>query len=125
MTGLQRAFGVKGLVAAINFTHVYRSCRFPARNGTTRGGSGVAKIQLGKRNVSLPENRLLRIAIGGTLVVGGLFGFLPILGFWMLPLGFLVLATDIPAVRRMNRRTSVAVKRWWTGARRGPKSQAP
>ncbi len=84
----------------------------------------MAKIRLGKRTVNLPDNRLHRLSIGGLLVVGGLLGFLPILGFWMLPLGFIVLATDIPAVRRMNRRFSVAVKRWWTGTKRGAKSQS-
>jgi hypothetical protein len=84
----------------------------------------VPKVRLGNRRVALPENRILRLAIGGLLIVGGLFGFLPVLGFWMLPLGFIVLATDLPAVRRINRRVSVAVKRWWTGAKRGAKSQS-
>jgi len=84
----------------------------------------LSKIRLGNRTIALPQNQILRLAIGGLLVVGGLFGFLPVLGFWMLPLGFLVLATDIPAVRRINRRVSVAVKRWWTGAKRGARSQS-
>ena len=83
----------------------------------------MSKVKLGNRTVTLPQNRILRMSIGGLLIVGGLFGFLPILGFWMLPLGFIVLSTDIPAVRRMNRRVSVAVKRWWTGTKRGPKSE--
>ena len=77
----------------------------------------VPKIRLAKRTIHLPENRAVRLGLGGALVVGGLFGFLPILGFWMIPLGFLVLAQDIPAVRRFNRRVSVKAKRWWTGAK--------
>jgi hypothetical protein len=36
-------------------------------------------------------------------------GFLPILGFWMLPLGFLVLSHDLPFARRLRRRLAV----WW------------
>jgi hypothetical protein len=66
----------------------------------------------------------LRIGTGVALLVGGTLGFLPILGFWMVPLGFLVLATDIPAVRRINRRVGVGVKRWWTGTKRRPRSQS-
>ena len=33
-------------------------------------------------------------------MLGGLLGFLPVLGFWMLPLGVILLAEDIPVVRR-------------------------
>ena len=77
----------------------------------------MPKIRLAKRTIHLPENRALRLGLGGALVVGGMFGFLPILGFWMIPLGAVVLAQDIPAVRRVNRRVSVKAKRWWTGAK--------
>ena len=55
------------------------------------------------------------------LILGGLVGFLPILGFWMVPLGLMVLAADFPAVRRFNRRVSTAVLRWWRG--RKPKTR--
>lgn len=33
-------------------------------------------------------------------MVGGVFGFLPILGFWMLPLGMALIALDLPPTRR-------------------------
>jgi hypothetical protein len=54
----------------------------------------------------------LRITIGGLLILGGLFSFLPILGLWMLPVGLLVLSQDIPAVRRWRRRAEVRWARW-------------
>jgi hypothetical protein len=38
------------------------------------------------------------------LIGGGVLGFLPILGFWMIPLGLLVLSFDLPQVRRWRRR---------------------
>jgi hypothetical protein len=41
------------------------------------------------------------------LVILGLFGFLPILGFWMIPLGLIVLSYDFASVRRARRRTAV------------------
>ena len=75
----------------------------------------MAKIKFGSKTYDLPGSRISRIALGVLLVFLGLLGFLPILGFWMVPLGLLILSADIPAVRRMNRRVSVAVTRWWTG----------
>jgi hypothetical protein len=85
----------------------------------------MPKIRLGKRAVNLPENRALRIVVGVLLVIGGMLGFLPILGFWMIPLGFIVLAQDIPAVRRFNRRLGVRAKRWWTGTKRKARATVP
>jgi hypothetical protein len=41
-----------------------------------------------------------RWVIGILLMVGGVLGFLPILGFWMVPLGLLVLAPDFKWARR-------------------------
>jgi hypothetical protein len=42
----------------------------------------------------------LRSLLGAVLMVGGVFGFLPILGFWMIPLGAALIALDIPPLRR-------------------------
>ena len=42
----------------------------------------------------------MRWVIGIGLMVGGVLGFLPILGFWMIPLGLLVLAPDFRWARR-------------------------
>ncbi len=81
----------------------------------------MARIKIGNYSLNLPQNRWARIGIGSSLVFLGLLGFLPVLGFWMVPAGFLVLATDIPAVRRFNRRTIVAVKGWWIGRKRRPR----
>ena len=35
------------------------------------------------------------------LIIGGMFGFLPILGFWMIPVGLLLIALDIPVFHRL------------------------
>ena len=43
--------------------------------------------------------RGIRSVLGIVLIVGGVFGFLPILGFWMLPLGAALIALDIPPLR--------------------------
>ena len=51
------------------------------------------------RWVRKPSSRLVRIPIAFLLIFGGIFSFLPILGVWMLPLGFLILALDIPPLQ--------------------------
>ena len=46
-----------------------------------------------------PRGRRTRIPAASLLMAGGVLGFLPILGFWMLPLGILLLALDVPFLR--------------------------
>ncbi len=76
----------------------------------------MAKVRFGKHSINLPQRRWVRLTLGVALVLaGGLGGWLPILGFWMVPLGLLVLSTDIPAVRRWNRRMTVKALGWWRG----------
>lgn len=76
-------------------------------------------INLFGREIAMPRARWLRILIGVLLIVGGLLGFLPILGFWMLPLGIFVLSYEFAWVRRHRRRSAV----WW-GRRRQRRRQA-
>ena len=79
----------------------------------------VPKVRLGRFSVELPRNRIVRISLGvGLVVIGALFGWLPVLGYWMVPLGLLVLAADSPMIRRWNRRVGVAVVGWWRGRKR-------
>jgi hypothetical protein len=71
---------------------------------------------------ALRERRywFVRIPVGALLVLGGLAGFLPVLGLWMLPLGLLLLAVDIPGLRGcvstgiivFRRRLDVWGRRW-------------
>ncbi|MGV8841328.1 MAG: hypothetical protein ACWA6X_13630 [Bauldia sp.] len=73
----------------------------------------MASIRFGSKTINLPGSKPLRIALGVLFVLFGFVGFLPILGFWMVPVGLLILSADIPAVRRFNRRMTVKVTRWW------------
>jgi hypothetical protein len=82
----------------------------------------VPKVRIGRFSIELPRNRIIRISLGIALVVfGGVFGFLPILGYWMVPLGLLVLASDSAVIRRWNRKTLVAVVSWWKGRKARPR----
>lgn len=46
-----------------------------------------------------PETGLVRVPLGIVLILFGVVGFLPIVGFWMVPLGLLLLAIDIAFMR--------------------------
>jgi hypothetical protein len=57
---------------------------------------------------------LVRLPLSLILILGGLFSFLPFLGVWMLPLGLMLLALDIPALRGPVSALVIRARRWWT-----------
>lgn len=64
---------------------------------------------------------LFRVPLGILLVLGGLFAVLPFLGLWMIPMGLLLLAIDLPFLRphvnaaiiRGRRKIDLLRRRWW------------
>jgi len=68
----------------------------------TRQLAASAYVLFRKGRRYLPP--VLRGVLGLILIFLGLLGFLPILGFWMIPLGLALLATDIPPLGRWLRR---------------------
>jgi hypothetical protein len=74
------------------------------------------------RFLRLPSGRWLRIPAGLLLICGGFLSFLPILGIWMLPLGFLLLAEDLPMLRSWRSRILDWIERRhpeWLGSGKG------
>jgi hypothetical protein len=72
-----------------------------------------------------PWAMLIRIPLGILLCLGGIASFLPILGIWMLPLGLLLLAIDLPFLQRpMNGIILRGERQWdlWRRSRRDRKS---
>ena len=68
-----------------------------------------------------PKMIWVRLPIGIALICGGLVGFLPVLGFWMVPLGLILLAQDFPPVERGLYRLinwTAAKRPHWFGERR-------
>ena len=64
-----------------------------------------------KRNIALSSLKALtwakekvpyglRTLLGILLMIGGVLGFLPILGFWMFPLGMAFIALDLPFTQK-------------------------
>lgn len=61
--------------------------------------------------------RIVRLPIAGLLVLGGAMSFLPVLGIWMLPLGLMLLALDIPWLGPRVSAAAILIRRrvsvWW------------
>ena len=51
-----------------------------------------------------PTSRWIRIPAGVALIGGGVLSFLPVLGVWMLPLGLVLLAEDVPVLKSSRSR---------------------
>jgi len=60
-----------------------------------------------------PSSRLVRIPLAILLIAGGIFSFLPVLGLWMLPLGLLLVAQDVPMLQKPTARMLGWVERKW------------
>lgn len=58
------------------------------------------RLASGLRWLRHPSSRWARLPAGLALIFGGVFSFLPILGLWMLPLGLMLMAADVPVLRR-------------------------
>lgn len=76
------------------------------------------KVRFWRWEMPVPANPLVRRSLGFALVFMGLFGMLPILGFWMIPLGLLVLAVDYPPLERRVRRFEAWTRRKFGRGRR-------
>ena len=60
-----------------------------------------------------PNSRWFRLPLGIFLILAGIVGFLPVLGFWMIPLGFIVIAKDLPPLQpALVRVLDWAERRW-------------
>jgi hypothetical protein len=65
------------------------------------------------RNLRHPQARWIRIPVGILLMLGGIFAILPFLGVWMLPLGLLLIAYDIPFLQKPVGRVMLwAIRKW-------------
>src|SRR4029450_11719033 len=60
-----------------------------------------------------PSSRWVRLPIAILLIVAGVFSFLPVLGLWMLPLGLMLLAADVPFLKRPMGLALVWLERQW------------
>jgi hypothetical protein len=77
------------------------------------------------RKLRHPDARWVRIPIGLLCIVAGFLWFLPVLGLWLLPLGLLLLAYDVPFLRKpVGYFTIWSTEKWvafrqWLARKRG------
>ena len=83
----------------------------------------MAKIRFKGKVYQIPGSRKSRIFFGWLLIILGIFGFLPIIGFWMIPLGLLVLSVDNKRIRMQRRRFVLWWGRWRLIARSGENAE--
>src|SRR5262245_25851111 len=60
-----------------------------------------------------PASRRVRIPLGVLFIAGGVLWFLPLVGLEMIPLGLLIIAQDVPFLRKpVGRGVSWLVRQW-------------
>jgi hypothetical protein len=64
-----------------------------------------------------PSRRWVRIPAAAALIAGGVLWFLPLVGFWMLPLGLILLAEEIPSLKRPLARAGLWLEARWNRIR--------
>ena len=65
----------------------------------------------------------VRVPLGITLLIGGMLFFLPFFGLWMIPLGLMVLAIDLPLLRPAVSAGIIRLRRRWSLWRRDRKAR--
>ena len=63
--------------------------------------------------VRKPSSVYVRIPLALLLVIGGFLSFLPVLGLWMLPLGLLLFAQDVPFLQEPLAKMLGWIERKW------------
>lgn len=76
------------------------------------------RVQTAARWLRRPSSRWVRVPAGVLLLIGGVIGMLPLFGFWMLPLGLMLLTEDVRLLRRARNRIIERIARrhpdWFT-----------
>ena len=65
-----------------------------------------------------PKSRKVRIPLGILFIVASFFWFLPVLGLEFLPIGLLLIAQDVPFLRRPVARMMLWLEERWRALRR-------
>jgi hypothetical protein len=83
-------------------------------------GEAPGRLRRAIRWMRRPEARWLRLPIGILFILGSFLWFLPVLGLWFLPVGLLLIAQDVPFLRRPVGKMGlylhdrwVALREWW------------
>jgi hypothetical protein len=64
-----------------------------------------------------PESRWKRLAFGMLFILGSFFWFLPVIGIEWLPIGLMLIAQDVPILRRPAARLMLWLEHRWMALR--------
>jgi hypothetical protein len=88
-----------------------------------------SRMQAITRWLRKPASRWARLPAGILLIIGGCLAILPVFGLWMFPLGLMLLADDIPPLRRSRDRALDWLERrrphWFAAAGRVAGTETP
>jgi hypothetical protein len=70
-----------------------------------------------------PSSMWVRIPLALLLILGGIFSILPVLGLWMLPVGLLLFAQDVPWLQPPLARMLGWIERKWIERQRAKGTQ--
>ena len=70
-----------------------------------------------------PSSKWVRIPLAIFLILGGIFSILPVLGLWMLPVGLLLFAQDVPWLQPPLARMLGWIERKWIERQRAKSTQ--
>ena len=65
-----------------------------------------------------PKSRWVRLTLGVLLIVASFFWFLPVVGIELLPIGLLLIAQDVPFLRKPVARLMLWLEDRWVALRR-------
>ncbi|KIZ39625.1 MULTISPECIES: hypothetical protein [Rhodopseudomonas] len=71
-----------------------------------------------------PSSKPVRVPLAVLLIGGGVLSFLPVLGVWMLPLGLILIAQDIPALEKPTAQSLGWIERKWHARQQAKKVAA-
>ena len=70
-----------------------------------------------------PSSIWVRVPLAILLILGGIFSILPVLGLWMLPVGLLLFAQDVPWLQPPLARMLGWIERKWIERQRAKSTQ--
>ena len=80
----------------------------------------IARLQrtMPRLGATLRPGSVVRLPAAVLLILGGMLGLLPVLGFWLIPVGLLLLAVDLPVLRPLAASGLVRARHWGRAVRR-------
>ncbi|WP_019954576.1 hypothetical protein [Yoonia vestfoldensis] len=72
----------------------------------------IAPLVPGMASLRKPGWMIARVLVAVVFILGGFLAILPIFGLWMIPVGLLLLAIDLPALQGPVSRLLIRGRRW-------------